>query len=345
MATPTLTRDNHKIAFGAQKDGLAGINSSSGSHLVVVKQRTNWSNKEFVVTPTETKYCQSWSLGQESFPNQQGGPQVYNDTNILINNVKNAINNAAWKTGDCAIFTVESRSGGPYAYFNSIAHPDYTMPSPENLTEYGASVVAYKFNLRHLHFSKMSSFTAYLRVWGASIAGGYPSVLLPDDGIIYGGTLFGNAGCLRAKFYDSLPTVSSEVAENADSFEFAGVANNGIQVSTDTFYYDTFVCYNPFGGLPCYDSLYGNNARVYTKDKNFNQPATNYYHDFQLSNQTNLNFLKNNPGECWLAAHFHMGNGFASSTQYLGLFPLQSVTLFAERIELVFKCTGTKFNA
>jgi len=214
------------------------------------------------------RYCQGWSLGQEQYPNQQGGPQVYNDTNILINNVKNSINAASWKTGECAIFTVESRSGGPYAYYNARAHPDYSMPSPENLSEYGASVVAYKFNLRHLHFSKMTSYSVYLRVWGASIAGGYPGTVMPDDGIIYGGVLFGSAGCLRAKFYKTLPTLSYDVAENADSFEFAGVANNGIKVNTDTFYYDTFVCYNPFGGIPCYDNLYGNSARVYTLNDN-----------------------------------------------------------------------------
>lgn len=284
-----LTRDNHKVALHEAKDNLAGIDSDSGRHLVVVRQRTNWNNKEFVVTPTEMRYCQGWSLGLEDNRNTQGGPAVYNDTNILINNVKNSINAASWKTGNCALFTVSSRSGGPYAYYNSVAHPDATMPTPENLSEYGASVVMYKFNFHHLHISKMSGFMPYIRVWAPSIAGGYPPVLMPDDGIIYGGVLFGDGGCLRVKFYSSLPSPSSELAENADSFEFAGVANNGIKVNTDTFYYDTFVCYDPFGASGTgYSSMYGNSARVYTLDNNVNGPGianpTTYYHDFQLTN-------------------------------------------------------------
>ena len=69
MANPTLTRDNHRSVFGAQKDSLAGLNSNSGKHLVVVRQLTNWNNKEFVVTPIDARYNQGWSCGLEVYPN------------------------------------------------------------------------------------------------------------------------------------------------------------------------------------------------------------------------------------------------------------------------------------
>lgn len=348
MAKATLTRDNHKTAFGAQKDSLAGVVSNSGSHLVVVKQMTAWNNKEFVVTPTDMRYNQGWSLGQEQYQNQQGGVAVFNDTNTLINNVKNSISTHNWKTGNCALFAISSRTAGPYAWYQYYKHYDATMPSPENLSEYGASVVAYKFNLHHLHFSKMSSFTPYLRVWAPSLVVSFPPQQPPDDGILIKGGLYNEGSCLRVKLFDQLPTLAWNVAENADSFEFANNCNNGTVVYGDTVIQNKMCNYNPFDGSIAY-STWGNSSRIYTLQDNATSDQwknpTNYYHDFQIGNTDNLNFLKKNPGELWLVAHFHMGNAFSQGANNAnGLNTFRAVTVFAERVELVFKCTSARFN-
>lgn len=69
MATIHLTNDNGRTAFGAAQNHLGGISNVGGSHLVVIKQVNAWTNKEFVVTPTDMRYTQAWSLGQEVYQN------------------------------------------------------------------------------------------------------------------------------------------------------------------------------------------------------------------------------------------------------------------------------------
>lgn len=72
---------------------------------------------------------------------------------------------------------------------------------------------------------------------------------------------------------------------------------------------------------------------------------TNYYHDFELTNEANLNFLRKNPGEFWAVMHFTIGNAFAQGTQAnKGLAPARAVTVFSERVELVLKCNSNAFN-
>lgn len=346
MANRTLTRDNHQAVFGAQKDSLAGVNSNTGSHLVVVRQLTNWANKEFVVTPTDMRYNQGWSCGQEAYPNVHGGNNVLNDTNTLINNVKNSISTHNWKTGDCALFAVSSRAMGPYACYQAINHFDATMPAPQNLSEYGASVVAYKFNLHHLHLSKMTSFSAYARVWAPSLVYSLPIENFPTDGILIKGGLYNGGSSLRLKFFSDLPNPSWDVADSGDSFEFAGNCNNGRIVTSDTLVQRVMAIYNPFGGQTAYSNN-GNASRIYTLQENYDewQHPTSYYHDFQIGNTDNLEFLSKNPGEFWVVAHFHMGNAFAQGgANHNGINVQGATTVFAERIELVLKCTSTEFN-
>lgn len=344
----TLIRDNHQQAFGAQQDSIAGVASNTGSHLVVVRQMTDWNNKEFVCTPIDMRYNQGWSLGQELYGNTQGGSAVYNDTNTLINNVRNSISTHGWKVGDCALFGIYSRTAGPYAWYQYYKHFDSTLPQPTALSEYGTSVVAYKFNLHHLHFSRMTSFQAYLRVWAPSLVFSFPPQDMPDDGILVAGGLYNNGSCLRVKFFNQLPTPAWDIAEGADSFEFAGNCNNGTVVSWDTIVYDKMCIYNPFGGDMAY-STRGNSSRIYTLQSNVYydewQHPTNYFHDFPIANSDNLDFLKTNPGEMWLVAHFHMGNAFSEGTNTLnGLNINRAATVYAERVELVFRCTSSRFN-
>ncbi len=349
MAKPTLTRDNHRVVFSAQKDSLAGLNSNTGKHLVVVKQMTTWSNKEFVVTPTYVCYNQGWSCGQEVYPNVQGGVNVYNDTNTLINNVRNSIDTHDWKVGNCALFAISSRTAGPYAWYQYYAHYDASMPNPQSLSEYGASVVAYKFNLRHLHFSKMTSFNVYVRVWAPSLVLSYPPVNPPDDGILIKGGLYNSGSCLMVKFFTDLPTRPAwNISDSGDSFEFANNCNNGQIVYQDTTIMSRMVNYAPFGLERASYSTWGNSSRIYTLQDNCSGGSshpTNFYHDFQVGNSDNLNILKKNPGEIWVVAHFHMGNAFSQGANNMnGLGAQLAATVFAERIELILKCTSTRFN-
>lgn len=350
MANEHLTNDNGVAAFGNVQNHLGGVSTNQyGDHLVVVKQITNWYNKQFVITPTEIKYNQGWSCGLEEYSSVQGGMQVYNDTNTLIDNVKNSINTHNWKSGPCALFAISSRTGGPYAWYQYYNHFEPTMPVPNSLSEYGASVVAYKFNLKHLHLSKMpGTFTAYVRVWSPSIVVSYPPMDNAVDGILINGGLYNNGSCLMVKLFSQLPAISWNVSDAGDSFEFANNCNNGTIVYQDTILRNKMVNYSPFGGQMSYSSN-GNSSRIFTLQDNMSYPQpspTNFYHDFQISNQDNLDFLMTNPGELWLVAHFHMGNAFSqgSNNNDKGLAPTHAVTVFSERVELVLQCTSQSFN-
>lgn len=340
----TLTRDNHKNAFGAVQDSLAGLTTSSGSHLVVIRQPNTWNKKQLVATPTEIVYKQGWSCGLELYPNVQGTVNVYNDTNTLLNNVKTAIGTSGWKVGDCALFSISSRAEGPYAWYNYYKHYDPTTPSVQRLSDYGMSVVAYKFNFHRLFISKMlpSSINIYVRVWAPSLLLSEPN-MYPDDAIMIKGGLYNDASTLRVKLFEELPENPAwNLADDGDSFEFAGNCNNGVVVQQDTVTSDNAVSYNSFNGEMAYSSR-GNSSRIYTIKQNGN-PA-NFYHDFKITNTDNMNILKDNPTEFWVVAHFHMGNAFSQGTNTIyGLAPLHAATVFSERIELVAECTSTRFN-
>ena len=343
-----LTNDNHVAAFGESKNHLGGISTSQhGDHLVVVRQATNWTNKEFVATPdvSQSRYFYGWSLGEEQYGNQQGGPAVYNDTNTLVTNVRNSFANQQWKSGNCALFSITSRSDGPYANYYKVAHS--SQFNPLEYSEYGASVVAYRFDLKRLHFSKMQSFQAYVRCWGASIVA-KQAMVAADDGILINGGFYGDTSKLHVKLYESLPALSWNVADGADSIEFGNNVNNGRVVSKDTLVYGHFCVYNPFNGTRAYTQS-GNSSRIYVQQDYSSSPpipsSTNYYHDFQLTNAGNLDILKKNPGEVWLVAGFHQGNGFSNGAQgHNGLIQSGAATVFCERLELVFKCNSAKFN-
>lgn len=107
------------------------------------------------------------------------------------------------------------------------------------------------------------------------------------------------------------------------------------------------VNYGPFGGNVSY-SQDGNSSRIFTLDDNYDTHGQNprtYYHDFVISNSDNKALLSTNPGEFWLVANFHIDNAFSlGDSTDKGLAQRKAVTVFAERAELVLKCTSQRFN-
>ena len=338
-----LTNDN-RAAYGAAKNRLGGIQNSAGRHLVVVKQLTNWTNKEFVVTPTSGKYFSAWAGGEEAFPGQQGGVNVFNDTNTLLNSVKQKYDSSSWMDGYHAIVSIFSRADGPYA--NKLY--DDTGLQPNSLSEFGNSICAYKLNLKHLHLSKMKSgstrtYEAYVRVWGTSLVFCNLGVL-NHDGILISGQMYNGASQLKVKLTSELPDLGANVVENnyCDSFDVANTAaNNGRRVSQDVLVEEVMGMYDPFDS-DIVDRE--NSSRIYTLDKWYDTQQTNYYHDFKLTNSDNLNVLDKNPGTLWMLCQFHVGNAFSSGQQgYAGIASGGCATLFIERAELVLKCTSSIF--
>lgn len=168
MANIHLTNDNGVAAFGNPKDKIGAVTTTQhGDHLVVVQQKTDWSNKEFVVTPKleDCRFCVGYSGGIEQYPNVQGGPNVYNDTNVLITNARNLLNNGIWwymdaNNGAMPVWIVGARGKGALRNIGN----QWTSDA----TEFGASQVMWAFDLHRIPLSKMTSFKMYVRCWAAS---------------------------------------------------------------------------------------------------------------------------------------------------------------------------------
>lgn len=338
MATPHLISDYSPEDGYAEEDTLGSVAMTEGgdTHLVTLEQSSAWTNKVFVVTPKEAKYAACMATGIEAYPNVRGGSNVMRDTDNLINAVGTCLNSLSWRSGYRPVVSSFMRGTmkGPYSHRSGIA-------SSNSRAEYIYSAAAYRFNLKHLHFSKMSSFTAKLRVYVPS-----STVKMNGDNGLYHceldpGPLYGDAGKLCCRLSSTLPALQADVADGYDRWEFAGAANGGISVSGNPQYLYHSVMYNPYHGDDC------GSMPVWTANQRSASPTTAapqmYYYDFTLTNADNLAVLGKNPSDVWAVVHFHRGNGVANATANLGLWPNSSYTLWMYRADIVLSCTCAKF--
>jgi len=340
MATPHLTSDNASAVTSGATNALASVamSSSAAAHLVVIRQSTAWDGKSFVVTPDAARWGACMATGIEVYPNTHGTLLVYNDTKALIDAVGTKMNSISWRTGfhPCVNAFIRGSSGfGPYSHRSGVATNPYRA-------EYVHSAVAYRFKLHRLHFSKMTSFTAYMRVYVPSIAQNW------NGGSIYDCTLenvalLNGASKICCKLSTSLPTLAADVAEGNDEWEINGAANNGMAPSAASLYHYHSVAYNPYHGDDCHS------MPVWTANQRSASPTTAsptmYYHDFAVANADNVALLKKNPAEVWSVMHFKRANAFApNSAQALGLLPNYSINAWFYRADLVLSCTSAKIS-
>ena len=340
-ATNTGTAANDKLASIA-------LSSSGDTHLVLLSQKTAWTNKQLLATPSAARWYACMSTGIQEYPSALGSSTVKTDTQPLVDAVATCMASAAWRTGYHPIVNafLRGRAKGPYSHRSGVA-------SSTARAEYVHSAAAYQFKLRHLHFSKMSSYRAYLRVYVPSLT---VQTNLDEPGAMtdssndgqYSCTLFnGHAWCnaskLCCRLSTTLPSCTADVAAGFDAWEIAGSANNGTTVSSDTRYSYHSVAYNPYHGDDCVTMpVWTANQRTSTGVPS--AKPTLYYHDFQLTNAANLAVLQECPASVWATLHFTRGNGFASGSGYERLMPDASLTAWAYRADLVFSCTSAAFN-
>lgn len=339
MATPHLTSDNANATGAANTDRLASVvvSGSADTHLVIVTQTADWDTKDLLVTPSEGRWVACMATGIEAYPTVQGGASVKADTDALVNAIGSRLDTLSWRSGYRPVVSAFTRGSmrGPYSH-----RPGVSTDSKR--AEYIYSVAAYKFNLKHIHLSKLTSFKAYLRVY-------VPSLAVQKDASaqgLYGCTLmnsalYGNASRLCCRLEKELPTFARDLAEGYDSWEFQGCANNGQTVNGDTNYARHSVAYNPYHGDDCVS------MPVWTANQRTNSASaaapTMYYHDFQITDTDNLDFLKTNPADLWAVVHFTRGNGFTDGQTNRGLAPNISVVAWMYRADIVLSCTGAKF--
>lgn len=344
MATPHLIRTDNpdydpNNQYGSEPAFLGSVALTNGgdTHLVTLAQSSAWTNKEFIATPKEGRWAACMATGIEAYPTQQGGVAVYNDTNSLVAAVKTCMDGLSWRTGyhPCINAFMRGRMAGPYSHRSGVAQDN-------SRAEYVHSAVAYRFDLKHLHFSKMSSYSAYLRVYCPSLLGNIIGGGLYDSSMS-NLAMYNSASCLRCLLSPDLPQLAADVAEGHDSWEFYGNANNGTTVNSATRYYYHSVNYNPYHGDDCIS------MPVWTANARTASPSTTaptmYYHDFQITDSGNVGVLGRNPGTVWVVLHFHRGNAFSDggiSGQW-GLERNSSWCAWMYRADLRFLCTCAKF--
>jgi len=334
-----LTSDNHKNAqIGDKVNHLAAVRYSSENHLVCIRQLTSWTNKEFVQKPDATRWCACMGTGKEATPSSQSGSVVKTDTDLLVSAVSTATDSLSWRSGYHPCFNFFARGiGGPYSKRTTL---------PQGSAEFAHALVAYRFNLHYLHFSKLSSYSAYLRVYCPSLAfqRRMDSFALYWATLVNGG-LYNGASTLCARVSTDLPSPSSTVASGYDAWEFYGTANNGRTVTSDTNLNFYSLDYNPYHGddlatLP----VYVPNRRAYSGTTPPSDLPTRYYHDYQITNADNLDVLDLNPGRIWVTLHFSCSNGFADGSAYNAMAANTSAHAWFYRADLVLKCTGSAFK-
>ena len=331
----------HNLINGT--DGyLAAVRETEGTsaHLVKIRQPSAWTNKVMLVTPSDAKWAACMSTGIESYPTMLGTSDVYNDTQNLINAVGTCMNGLSWRDGyhPCINAFIRGSMRGPYSHRSGVT-------TSTERAEYVHSAVAYKFNLRRLHVSRMTQWSAYLRVYVPSLAHQWNN---GEAGLYYcvleNVALMNGASRLCCRVESELPSLAADVAGGRDEWEFNGVANNVDSPPSGTYqtYYCHSVCYNPYHGDDCVS------MPVWTANQRSSNgvPAANptiYSHDFLISNKNNTDVIAANPKSVWAVVHFKRVNGFSHKTDSAGLLPDKSCCAWMYRADLVLKCTSRSF--
>ena len=342
-----LTRDNAKAALKKSADALAAIRKSSGenAHLLVLKQTSDWSNKQFLATPISGRWAAAMAIGREAYPAQQGGASVYNDTQQLVNRLRTQLDATTWISGfhPCWLYCTRGTVKGPYS--KRLAESDTTT---NDYAEYGRSAIALQYDLKHLHLSRLT-FSAFIRVYCPSLLASFNNLLteayIPAFSSGAGG-MYGNTSKLHCIIRGSLFAHSSDVCEEDDEdghdvWEINGAANNGRTASADDTRLIRQACnHNPWHR----DDTAA--MKVYSPSQlsTGTSALTMYYHDFQITNAAHLDYLKRNKGKIWVHLAFHAGNPFGNGQSMQGILQNVASSAWFYRADLVFKCTGSKLT-
>lgn len=331
MATPHLTSASAATASARHLNG-------TGTHLLVVRKMSDWTNKTLVVTPSETKYANAVAYGDTSYYNSTGGGLKSDGQTIvnLVNAKWNAMTGTgSWQDGKRNMFAYYARKGGPYRFVN------LPRSNLDRGLECGASRIRLKFSCRHIPLGMASSVKAYLRLWCPSW--GICDYSVGTDIISASNFNYSEEHKVRCQIGDSGMTPAS--ISGAGTFSILNYANEG-RISGSSWSDPGTQC--DAVELDCWDrqdSLVTSPyylARVYLKQGG---AVGEYYSDMELSASSHA-ALKSQikaTGDVYVGMGADIVNGFANDNVSLTLNATK--TLCVQRVELVFKLSMNKFNA
>lgn len=322
---------------GGASPNLATLDGDGGEHLLVMRQTSDWSNRSFVVTPSEEKFAFAAANGRP--------PTLHQECAALATAISSLFASASWVDGCKALFAYYTTQLDPLMLYRVGGRP-LSLPT-EARSGQGMTVIAQKYDLRAL---PLAAFDAG---WKASIRLHCPSHLFHDpQGIWLPSDVWnsmGGSNTLYALASAELPDHPSAILTDppqGDSDPRVSVAltpsgtnlNAGLAIgfqAADWFNYDPFDTQSvEVPQMP---------LRVYATDGD--SPA-DFYYDLELTGTSKGVVSSHTDGGFWVLLAFKCCNGFSVDNFY-GMSPSteQGHLLYIHRTELVLsRLTKARYN-
>lgn len=327
---------------------------SDGDDLLVIKNAatSGWSNKELVVTPDEEYYSTAVTYGEQSSYNA-GMALGYTNPDALemqtrLKSIRDAKTTESWKEGHKALFAYWARSYPPY---RQKADSSMNATQMMNTMELAANFRLLRFQLRALPIGKLSSFSAYWRVWN-------PSCIHHHDTSgqnTWSATCFTSlhntdGGKMYYNFSNEIKPPKFHYGSGHGTADIAGAANcsAGNDVTwTYTAPYDVWDDRAAHAYPP--SSWPGRNPlRVYVKGSALagGYDYTPYYADIAITGDglSSLKEAMKSGGPLWAHCGFPIVDVQSATGSFGGQEQISTILVYASRLELRLVATWSRFN-
>ena len=319
----------------------------TGSHLLIVKKNSAWTNKELIVTPSDENFSCAVAYGTSSTYSSMNY-DTNADGNTMVSRLQQVWNGKtvhSWQMGHKPIFHYCARSFGPW-HIKS----DSNANSRNNclkILEMGGCRQQLFFNLHALPVGSATSFKAYLRFWN-------PSYLQAVEGQS-GAKAYNYAHHSGARVYyhfDDEPKKPTQCQETGCGYcDFAAHANEGqgsnSGTQVQTIDYDMWGSHlSVASGSSQYSSQLTRVKRHFAGGNSYNTDA--YYYDHEVTDATALSQLKESIRNGGVWAHIGVGvenlvhSGQSGTT---GMWPSSTILIFTSRVEMRLVLTMPKINS
>ena len=346
-----LNKTNLGTGSGAARYPLI----ADGSNLLIIKHKSVWTDKEFIVTPAEEYFSQAVTWGTQSNYSTVLGS---NNSDALsmqsrLAAIRDRKTTSSWYEGHKPMFAYWARSFPPYRIQSDSGINSTTL---KTTMELGSCWKLLRFNLFGLPTGRLSSFSAYWRVWNPSCVETWdisPQGLQP---IHYAQTwLHNGAGVMRYCFSSTVQPPNFHQSTGYGEADIAAVSNEGHGSDYSNFEshkYDIFNAHNGVAATSSSNNFYGKEQTYlyYKKDGNGQIDSAHYYADIPITGD-GLTSLKNaikDRTAIWAHCGFPTLDAQSAvshnSASYSGQRPYSCIFIYCSRLELRLVASWAKFN-
>ena len=322
---------------------------ADGSHYLIIKKKTSWTNKEMIATPKEEYFAQVVTRG---FHSDYGYVFYANEPDALtmqrrIGTLRDSLTVNDWTAGHRPMFQYWARGFCPhqikYDTYKSTEYWDMREKSMRHM-ELCAVYKLLGFDLYAFPCGKASSFKAYWRIWNGSAAewGDMIRYMQP--------TLHNNANHIYYRFSNTVhpPSFHRDTSEFGVSYGVIDTNNRFNQGLTIGDYPTSWTL--PYDPWNVHDGTASGEAPenkfVLWGQENSTNNKKPYYVDIEITGNglTQLKKCLASGKRVW--AHLGYSNNDAQSSvgSYRGQSPYTTLSVYCSRIELRIVASMSSFN-